>query len=140
MNIQKKKCVMILDEALPPGLIANTAAIMGISIGKEMPEIVGRDVTDQAGSRHPGIITFPVPVLKAAPAAIREIRRKLCQPEFSGLTAVDFPNLAQGSKTYEEYMEKMSSVPVEELQYLGIAICGEKKKVTQLTGNLALLR
>lgn len=43
----KKKCVMVIDESLPLGIIANTAAIMGITLGKKMPEVVGDDVTDQ---------------------------------------------------------------------------------------------
>ena len=29
MNLQNEKCVMVIDENLPLGLIANTAAIMG---------------------------------------------------------------------------------------------------------------
>ncbi len=64
MDLQKEKCVMILDERLPVGLIANTAAILGITLGKMRPEAVGADVTDKTGNIHPGIIEFPVPILK----------------------------------------------------------------------------
>ena len=46
MNIQNMKCVMIIDESLPCGLIANTAAIMGLTLGKHIPEVVGKDVID----------------------------------------------------------------------------------------------
>lgn len=46
MNLQNEKCVMVIDENLPLGLIANTAAIMGITLGRDMPEVVGADVTD----------------------------------------------------------------------------------------------
>ena len=35
MDWKNEKCVMILDESLPLGLIANTAAIMGITLGKQ---------------------------------------------------------------------------------------------------------
>ena len=38
MDLQNEKCVMVIDEHLPLGLIANTAAIMGITLGKKMPE------------------------------------------------------------------------------------------------------
>ena len=34
MDLQNEKCVMIIDENLSSGLIANTAAIMGITLGK----------------------------------------------------------------------------------------------------------
>lgn len=140
MDLQNEKCVMVIDENLPLGLIANTAAIMGITMGKEMPEVVGADVTDQSGNQHLGIIEFPVPILKGSPEAIKEIREKLYQPEFRDLSVVDFSDLAQGCKTYEEFIEKMAAVPESSLQYFGVAICGPKKKVNKLTGSMPLLR
>ncbi len=33
MDWQNEKCVMIIDEKLPAGMIANTAAILGITLG-----------------------------------------------------------------------------------------------------------
>lgn len=102
MDLQNEKCVMVIDENLPLGLIANTAAIMGITLGKEMPEVVGANVTDQSGNQHLGIIEFPVPILKGTPEVIKEIREKLYQPEFQELSVVDFSDLAQGCKTYDE--------------------------------------
>ena len=47
MNLQNEKCVIVVDEALPLGIIANTAVILGITLGKTMPEAVGPDVSDQ---------------------------------------------------------------------------------------------
>lgn len=140
MDWRNSKCVMVIDGGLPRGLIANTAAIMGITLGKELPEAVGKDVADQDGNSHLGIIAFPVPVLQGSPEAIRGIREKLYRPEFQDLTAVDFSDLAQGCKTYEAFIEKMGCAPESTLQYLGIAICGARKKVDQLTGNMPLLR
>lgn len=140
MDLQNEKCVMVIDKDLPLGIIANTAAILGITLGKNMPELVGADVTDQSGNPHLGIIEFPVPVLKGSPEILKAIREKLYQPEFQDLTAVDFSDLAQGCKTYKEFIEKMGQVPESALQYLGVAICGQKKKVNKLTGSMPLLR
>ncbi len=140
MDWSKEKCVMILDENLPLGLIANTAAIMGVTLGKKLPEVVGEDVLDRSGNVHLGIIEFPVPVLKSSPEAIKAVREKLYQPEFQELTVVDFSDLAQGCRTYDEFIGKMEQVPEEALQYFGIAICGTKKKINQLTGSMPLLR
>ena len=42
MDMQNQKCVMVMDEDLPLGVIANTAGIMGITLGKHMPETVCR--------------------------------------------------------------------------------------------------
>ena len=50
MDTQNEKWVMIIDENLPLGLIANTAAIMGITLGKENPGVV--DFSDPAQSCH----------------------------------------------------------------------------------------
>ncbi len=140
MDQQNEKCVMVIDENLPLGLIANTAAIMGITLGKELPEVVGVNVTDQSGSEHLGIIEFPVPVLRGSPESIRQIREKLYQPDYQDLTVVDFSDLAQGCRSYDEFIEKMGGIPESALQYLGVAICGAKKKVNKLTGNMPLLR
>lgn len=140
MNLQNEKCVMIIDENLPMGIIANTAAIMGITMGKKMPEVVGADVIDKSGNEHLGIIEFPVPILRGSAEIIRQIREKLYQPDFQDLTVVDFSDLAQGCKTYEEFILKMGNVEESTLQYFGIAICGAKKKVNKLTGSMPLLR
>lgn len=140
MDLQNEKCVMVINEQLSLGIIANTAAIMGITLGRQMPEVVGADVTDQSGSRHLGIIEFPVPILKASAESIKALREKLYQPEFQELTVVDFSDLAQSCKTYDEFIEKMAREPESALQYFGVAICGAKKKVNKLTGSMPLLR
>ena len=140
MDIQNEKCVMVIDEHLPLGIIANTAAIMGITLGKKMPEVVGVDVTDKTGKEHLGIIAFPVPILKGNVESMKAIREKLYEPDFSDLTVVDFSDLAQSCKTYDEFIGKMKEVPEVDLNYFGIAICGAKKKVNKLTGNMSLLR
>lgn len=140
MDGQQEKCVMVIDRRLPLGLAANTAAILGITLGKQRPDTVGEDVADAGGREHPGIIRFPVPILRGTPEVIREIRQRLYQPEFSGLTVVDFSGLAQGCGAYQEFTAKMAATPEEDLQYYGIAICGDKRRVNRLTGSLPLLR
>lgn len=140
MNNENEKCVMIIDGKLPLGLIANTASILAMSLGKLHPEYVGQDVMDNSGHIHPGIIEFPISILKGNRSFIKELREKLYQEEFSCVTTLDFSNLAQGCKTYDEYINKMKDVSSKQLEYLGIVICGPKKKVNKLTGSLPLLR
>ena len=138
--METQKCVMVIDERLPPGLIANTAAILGITLGKRRPEAVGADVYDASGLVHLGIVEFPVPILKGTAETIRALRERLYEPESAGLIAVDFSKLAQGCRTYGEFVEKMAAVPERELAYLGIALCGPRKQVDRLTGSISLLR
>ncbi|RGY98546.1 DUF2000 domain-containing protein [Clostridium sp. AM58-1XD] len=140
MDMQNKKCVMIIDNELPVGIIANTAAIMGITLGKHMPDAVGCDVYDKNGLPHLGIIAFPVPVLKADKEKLHEIRSRLYQPEFSDLTVVDFSDIAQGCNEYDEFMKRAAMSEEGDYTYLGIGICGPKKLVNKLAGSLPLLR
>lgn len=137
---QHEKCVLILDESLPLGLLANTAAILGITLGEKRPWLVGADLSDSNGKIHCGIIKFPVPVLKGSADMIRALRQKLYDPEYLGMTVVDFSGLAQSCKTYEEFTEKMRMTPEAGLVYSGLALCGESKKVNKLTGSMPLLR
>lgn len=135
-----EKCVLVLNDALPPGLLANTAAILGITLGERRPWLVGADLRDAEGELHCGIITLPVPVLKGNADMLRALRQKLYDPEYLGLTVVDFSALAQGCKSYEEFTGKMRTARQADLDWLGIALCGEKKKVNKLTGSMPLLR
>lgn len=139
MELQNQKCVMIIDESLPHGVAANAAGILGITLGKHVPAAVGPDVRDQNGNAHLGITTLPVPILKADQQTIRAIRTQLFRPEFSDLIAVDFSDIAQSCRTYGEFIEKARSTAEEELAYLAIGLCGAKKAVNKLTGNLPLL-
>ena len=140
MNPETEKCVLVIDEELPLGIIANSAAILGMTLGKRMPELVGTDVLDQDGRQHLGIIEIPLPILKASTGALKELRSKLYDTAYSDLLTVDFSDTAQSCKAYEDYICKMSNTPEKELSYWGIAICGNKKKVNKLTGSLPLLR
>jgi len=140
MDMQYEKCVLVMDATLPLGVAANTAAILGITLGKRLPETVGPDVFDRDGIRHLGIIEFPVPVLRGSRETLRTLREALCQPDYEELTVVDFSDLAQGCRTYSAFIERMGQAPHASLQYLGLAICGPKKQVNRLTGSLPLLR
>ncbi len=140
MENQNQKCVMVIDEALPLGIISNTAAIMGITLGKQIPDAVGSDVIDKTGNSHMGIIEIPVPILKGNRSMLKDLRRKLYEPEFSDLTVVDFSDVAQGCNTYDDFTRKISGVSESELKYYGVAICGNKKLVNKLTGSIPLLR
>lgn len=133
-----EKCVIIVDGSLPAGLIANAAAILGITLGAKLPGIVGTDVCDKLGNEHMGIIEFPVPILKASSEVMNRLRLTLYTSEFSDMTTADFSDIAQSCKTYDEYIDKISAA--DAVNYFGIALCGNKKKINKLTGNLPLLK
>ena len=99
MDQQNQKCVIILDEGLPLGLLANTAAILGITLGKKMPETVGPDVTDRTGSEHLGIIEFPVPIPVSythLDVYKRQVQIRSAPPRCRGLRSVRNPRQWRG--------------------------------------------
>ncbi len=140
MNVENEKCVIVVDENLPLGIIANTAAILGITMGMKMPDVVGNDVLDLEGNPHMGIIQFPVPILKGNTEILKKLRTSLFEPQLSELSVVDFSDLAQGCKTYNELIRKMANTSESRLNYIGIAVCGNKKQINKLTGRMPLLR
>lgn len=140
MNEPEQKCVMVIDHALPLGLIANTAAMLGISIGKLHPEMVGEDVTDATGRVHAGISIYPISMLKGDEVLLKELRNRLFETEFSGLTAVDFSDVAQKINVYADFVQKASETQERDHSYYGIALFGDKKKINRLTGMLPLLK
>ena len=79
-------------------------------------------------------------VLKSSAEKLKYIREQLYQDDFHDLLVVDFSDLAQSCKTYDDFTQKMTQVPESALKYFGLAICGSKKKVAKLTGSLPLLR
>lgn len=140
MDLKNEKCVMVINETLPLGLIANTAGILGMTIGKQVPEIVGSDVNDKDGNHHKGIVAIPVPILKVTEEKLKTIRQQLFDSYYDDVTIVDFSDIAQSCKVYEEYIEKAANANESEFIYFGIGLCGPKKKVNKLTGDLPLLR
>lgn len=134
------KCVIVLDEKLPTGLVANSAAILGLTLGRKVPELVGRDTVDGAGRVHLGIINLTLPILKSDTDNLRALRDRLYGPEYAELTVVDFSATAQHCKDYEDYVVRAAAVPPEDHCYYGLAVHGPQKMINKLTGSLPLLR
>lgn len=134
------KCVMIIDSELPIGIVANTSAILGITLGKHIPEQIGEDVTDASGQSHLGIITIPVTILRGDKETLKDLRKRLYSPEFADLITVDFSDVAQSCNVYSEYISKASIATEQDHTYFGIVIYGNQKKVNKLTGFMPLLR
>ncbi|MEC1720058.1 DUF2000 domain-containing protein [Schinkia azotoformans] len=134
------KCVLLIDSELPLGLLANTAAVLALTIGKRVEGIIGSDVVDGSGQIHTGITTIPLPILKSTQEGLQVLKQKVSTEAFQDLLVVDFTNAAQTTKTYEAYTQKIATFTSGDLYYLGIALYGDRKKINKLTGNLSLLR
>ncbi|GAB6110215.1 DUF2000 domain-containing protein [Fusibacter bizertensis] len=140
MDKQEIKCVMVIDSELPLGVIANTSAILGVTLGKQIPSLVGDDVIDASHKLHLGITNLPISMLKGDKDKLKDLRNRLYSMAFADLLVVDFSDVAQHCHVYTEYAALSASLPEHDHNYLGIAIYGDKKKVNKLTGAMPLLR
>ena len=140
MDRDKEKCVIVVDETLSLGMAANTAVILGLTLGEEEPSIIGPKVRDKSGREHLGITIAPIPVLKGSRAVMMELREKLYEPEYEDVRCVDFSETASYSNSYEDYRDRLAEQSGDAIRYIGIGIIGPKKKVNRLTGGLPLLR
>ena len=135
------KLVMVINRDLPLGLVANTSAVLGISLSKIYQEdIVGGDIVDADGNLHLGITAQTIPILSASREQVKEIREAMFEPAFAEVAAIDFSEAAQRCLNYEQYVRSLAQLSAEELFYLGVCMYGPKKKVNKLTGSLPLLR
>lgn len=140
MTETENKCVIVADAELPAGILANTTAILGMTLGKYLPECIGEDVEDGSGFLHMGITKLPIPILKGNKESIHALRQRLFTDDYNDLMVVDFSDVPQSCMAYEKYIAKAKTVCESDYTYLGIAIYGSRKKVNTLTGSLPLLR
>jgi len=134
------KLVMVVNRELPLGLIANTTAVLGITVGKLFEEVVGPDISDADGNLHLGITSKVIPILAGTKEKIRAIRDRAGQEENEDIQVIDFSEIAQVCKSYLDYKNKLNNMKYKEIYYLGICLYGPVKKINKLTGSLPLLR
>jgi hypothetical protein len=129
------RCVVVIDEGLAPGLAANAAAVMAMTLGSKLPEMVGEDFEDAAGERHPGLITTGLPVLRAPASELRALRARAVQAEVG---VIGMPAFGQTTNDYDEFRALVARSDAPD--FLGLAFYGPTKVVRRLTGSLGLLR
>ncbi|WP_020611267.1 DUF2000 domain-containing protein [Sediminispirochaeta bajacaliforniensis] len=132
------KAAIIVDTTLPLGLIANSAAVLGASLGALHPEIIGEDLVDLSGRRHAGITGLPIPILGADKEQLRKLVDSAEHDDDIDLVA--FNDVAQRCKNYQEYSKLLAAVPSDTLRYLALLVVGKKQAVNRLTGSLPLAK
>ncbi|MFD4669671.1 DUF2000 domain-containing protein [Lentzea sp. NPDC058450] len=125
--------VLVLNPELPAWLLANTAAVLGASIGSRERVHIGPDTSDASGTTWQGIAEIGVPVLAASPKELAELRDLAQQ---AGLTALAFTEDAQGSRTYEQYTAAIVTKTTHEMVVHGLALLGDSRRIRKLTKDL----
>jgi hypothetical protein len=127
--------VIVVDEALAPGKAANAAAVIAMTLGTKVPELIGEDFADGTGTAHAGLFRYGLPVLKARPEQIAELRERAVAADVGVVT---MPVNGHQTNDYEEFVSMLASSV--DVSYVGLALYGPTKTVRKLTGSLGLLR
>ena len=131
---EPERCVIVVDEALPPGKASNAAAVVAFTLGQRHSRLVGEPLREQDGTAHPGLIPIGIPVLKATADQLNALRQK----SLAHCDVVDFPVQGQATTDYDAFLAAVRVLPGESLQYLAVGLVGPRKKVGKLVGGLAL--
>jgi hypothetical protein len=131
------RCVIVVDEGLPPGLAANAAAVLAVTLGAQAPGLLGGDIHDADGIRLPGLIDRGLPILKAPAADLGALRARAVEAD---VQVIGFPRFGQATTDYQAFRERIAQTATADLDYLGLLLSGPKHAVNKLTGSLPLLR
>jgi hypothetical protein len=131
------RCVVVVDDTLPPGLAANAAAMVAVTLGATVDGLTGADLVDADGHTHPGLIPAGIPVLAASRPQLAQLRARAAD---DGVGVIDFPVFGQQTTDYDAVRTQVSRTPAADLEYVGVALHGPRRAVRRLTGSLRLLR
>ena len=133
------KCVLVVADDLPPGLAANAAAVLALSLGRRLPDLVGPDLPDGGGSPHAGLSWLPLPVLHGGRDAIAQLRARAASDPGVYVT-VDLPDVGQRARRYDDYAERLAALSTDAVRYAAVALYGDREAVGRMTEALPLLR
>ena len=92
------KCVMIVNEDLPRGIIANTTAALGISIASLQNGMIGKRLMDGNGRIHESVTNVPIPILSLPDNDIKTLYDNLLDLNDENLKVIGFNDVAQKSR------------------------------------------
>ena len=132
------RCVIVVDESLPPGLAANAAGMLAVTLGATVAGLPGAALVDADGDVHPGLTPQGLTVLRTPADRLSELRAQAAASENVGV--IDFPTDCQQTTDYDEVRRRVARISAADLRYLAILLYGSRRAIGRLTGNLALLR
>jgi hypothetical protein len=133
------RIAIVIDPSLPAGLIANTAATIGIGLGAVEPYLGGTILTDNAGRSIHVSSKRPVPILQASTHEIGELLIRAQSPP-QGARVVAFPQFARRLHDFTDYVAEFPHRDLTSEKIEGLGLAGPEKWVRSLTGSLKLLR
>ncbi|GES47584.1 hypothetical protein Rhsp01_11280 [Rhizobium sp. NBRC 114257] len=133
------RLAIVINPALPLGLIANTAGAISIGLGAKFPALGARQLTDREERTIDISSNMPVPILQADAETIRFLLLKTLPVE-NDRAIVPFPAFARSLHDYREYEATFPDRDLAGEAIDGLGLAGPSKWVKSLTGSLKLLR
>ena len=131
---------LILANNLPGGVLANTAAILGVTYAKLFGDsLFGPDLMDRSGQMNLGLPMIDLAILNGhsdTNLAIRTLRENL-HAELP-LSVVDVTDATGKTRCYEDYLTLAENTPVLETAYWGVGVCGSADLVLEQTADFGL--
>ncbi|MGH3527457.1 MAG: DUF2000 domain-containing protein [Pseudonocardiaceae bacterium] len=131
------KLSVVLRSDLQTALAVNAAAVLCLSLGGRLPELLGEDGKDASGTVHGGLNTHPVPILTATPEEMHQLRDRA--RDAAEVIVVSFNEVARRARDYENYLRDLEITPTGNIDYVGVAVFGPRNVVTKLTKRLPLM-
>ena len=133
------RLAIIVNPALPLGLIANTVAAISVGIGAAMPALGAKQLTDRLDRAIDISSNQPVPILQAESGAIQSLLLKALG-ETGPRAIVPFPAFARAMHSYADYELAFPDRDLAGEVIDGLGLAGSTRWVRSLTGALRLLK
>lgn len=132
------KIIIVIRSTLGIGLAANRAAVLATGLAAHVPNMIGQNLITKDGVNLLGFTQIPIPILASRPeTSFLELAKK---SEQLGCKIIVFLTRAQGMRSYEEYKNSIAQTNYNDLDIDAVAIFGDPKSVTRVTGNFPSLR
>ncbi len=137
--IEDLRIAIIVNPALPMGLLANTVGAISIGLAARLPELANQQLSDSRGLTIDISSRLPVPILQADETVIRALLLKAAADSRTRAT-VPFPAYARSMHDYLDYQREfpLRTLAMEIID--GVGLAGPSKWIKSLTGSLKLLR
>ena len=133
------RLALIVDPSQPPGLLANTAAVISVGLGAADPSLGAVPLVDRRGRASASIANRPIPVLQPDATGLAALLARAL-PAPPGATVVAFPRFGRSLHVFDDYRALFPSRDLSEEPVEGIGVAGPARWVKSLTGSLKLLR
>lgn len=131
------KWVVVVNDSVPVGRMANAVACIAASTGSAVAGLVARGGPDAAGYPHPGLPWAGCTVLAASGEVMARTRSAAASA--AGVLVVDMPASAQTHRIYDDYLAELAGTAPEDLDPCAISIVGPRNRVDKIIKRLPLL-